>query len=254
VGKEPMNKAKKTLVDLRNHLGRDEHGKNLLDAVSRELTEQRHRIASLEESNRLLQSQAQKLTRENCDAKVEIATLSEAVETERQRVKSGRVREEDLSKRLQRAEHENEVADEISDTTTTGVEQQFKARLKWLSKEVRRRYRKIPPALGTQQAFNLSAVVREYSYDEFAGLGMLMTLLAMHNLQAAVMSDFTVADLKKWDDRECELFLRWYHGWIRVDTTMEAICDRYMGPRTTHFGQVTERNVFTPKRPVVSTE
>jgi hypothetical protein len=169
------------------------------------------------------------------------------VETETKRTRAAEAREEILTERLRRIECENEVEDEVSLQAAAGMEQQFRTRLKWLSKEVRRRLKKIPPAVGERQIFDLDYLVRNFVYDEFAGLGMLMTLLAMVGFPAGVSAGFTVQDLKGWDMREAGHFLRWYSSWLASDATSEAIASHFWGGggRSTI---VHERNAFTVSR------
>lgn len=231
-----MNKHKKNLDLLRQYLGRDVKALELLDAINRDLTDQRKEIRRLEDVVRRSSEESTNCRKALADVQAEKETISRALETERQRIKSVKINEARLYCRIAELERETKVADEagpgdvheaIGQKCLTSGELSECAnmpspsvdwrvnKIRELSKMVRKRYRKIPLPFGTTRTLRLEDVVKSYSHDEFTGVGMLVCLMALAGVPAMVEAETTMTRLSGWDEKFGAQFFYWYAPWIK---------------------------------------
>lgn len=243
-----MNKAKKNLAELRSYLQRDTHGMKLLDAVSRDITDQRKRIALLHAEADGAKSHSHRLYEEYCDAQTEIGTLKTALETQTARLNASRAQQRILADRIGELEQAAEVDDEIPVSGTTESVGATIRDVVDLFKSLRKKYKRIPPPFPGRHAFKLEGIVRDFTQDEFMWLGKLVAALALHNLPTMVIAETTIMDMDGWDRKNTAKFAHWCGSWIQVSTTEEKISNATDWCGRTWSGPMTEKGVFGDRR------
>ena len=230
-----MNKHKRNLNELRRHLGRDKRGLELLDAISRDLTEQRKTIAALEGAVTAATSQAQRARKGEQDAQTETAQVEKELQEERQR--AGALRSEAARATARLRSLESCVGDETEDEDTAGsvpgaIDPTLR-HVERLSKRVRAYFKRAPtPCKGRANlgkysgSIRLEDVIKEYSGDEFMHLGMLVAMMALHNWPVSVWADCKVMHMNGWKEKNSARFIRWVRDWIKAD----HVTEQFTGP------------------------
>lgn len=218
-----MNKHKHNLEELRKHLNRDARGLKLLDAVSRDLTEQRKRIALLEEFEATAATRENRLREIATDAENKKERLSQELEAERARLRATKDLATRQSQRIAELESDVEEEDEAPIARTSEDIDPTVPKIMSLFKAVRKRFKRIPHSEDGRQVFHLEDLVKEYTGDEFMGLGMLMAALALHGFPAYVESELKIGEMKGWSKKNTAKFINWYRSWIKY-TKIEEKC------------------------------
>jgi hypothetical protein len=247
-----MNKVKVAIQDLRNYLGTDRQGVALLDKVAEIADSQRKRAASLEGSVAGSDAIHNKLRLERDAAINEAAVLRGELERERATRSSLESKCSILADRLA------PKADEQCDRGD---------RFSILLKNVRKRFKKMPARKGV--GIVVEDFIKTFSYDEFAGLGMVAAAVAMTRLPFTLTTaspasiimdgdnDPRLKSKKLFSEREmvalanghlvkssdpekdarlqileAELarFTRWFRDAIDFDSVQSDLCRRINGP------------------------
>lgn len=216
-----MNKYKQNLAELRKHLNRDERGLKLLDAIARDITEQRKRIAELEAAEIKSSLLVNTLRKETAHANSETIKVKEALEAEKTRMASAKINAERLAGRIAEMESRLQVEDEAPGDRVSANPDASIPKIKQLFKDVRKRFNRIPPSFGTRQIFRLEDFIKDFTGDEFMGLGMILAALAFYNVPASVQAERPISDMKGWTDNQAAKFFLWYSPWCFI-SSLEA--------------------------------
>jgi hypothetical protein len=216
-----MNKHKRHLDALRVYLGRDSAGLKLLDAVARDIIEQRKQIASLIESEALAVTRATQARKDVVDAENQKTQIQASLEKERAKLAAAKVHAAADAARIAQLESDSDVEDEAPVEGFSGHIDPTIPKIIKLSKIVRKRFKKIPTTGGPYRSIHLESVVKDFTGDEFMELGMLVAVLALHNLPAPVVAKRTIKDMKGWMEKHTAKFAVWY-GPCTSTTPLEA--------------------------------
>ena len=225
-----MNKYKRNLLSLRSYLSRDSQGIKLLEAVANDITEQRKRIAELEQSESRAVTAAAIARREMHDAREKENKIKRDLEAEKSKRRAAENLEARKSERIRQLELQADVDDEECATFGGGVPGSCDPsvpKIVALFKQVRKRFKKIPPGVGKLQCFCLEDFVKDFKRDEFTDLGMLLAALAFHNFPARITAEHTITEMKGWEEKYSARFIYWYSKWIATSPLEE----RVYGPR-----------------------
>lgn len=217
-----MNKHKRNLDDLRRHLGRDTVGLALLDAVSRDLCEQRKRISALEESEARVLGLANTSRMELDHAQSQIAQFKADLEMEQAKRIAADNREKRTAARIAQMESDLEAEDE--NPADAFVDDTWSSRVMRLFKDVRRAYRRAPKTRGTLTV-HLDDLVVDYTGDEFMNLGKLVALYAVIYGKAVLASDRLIRDASFSEDSKVKIL-----KWMRPLIKSSALADKVWGP------------------------
>lgn len=196
-----VNALKVAINDLRTYLGADKKGCELLSEVDRLATAQRKRAASLEDAA-AASAEFTKTMRPKIDAlESEVASLRAALSREAARRSASETRERALLAQLtpetnpDEAAELNEVADDNLCTLLT---------------KVRHRFKKLPHRKWSGVV--VEDFIKDFSYDEFAGLGMAMAACALCNVPLTLRSERPLG--RSLDEKHKERFFRWFRDAI----------------------------------------
>lgn len=217
-----MNKHKRNLDALRQHLGRDAKGLEFLGAVSRDLNEQRKKIAMLEEALEVARDRVAIAKQKEERAYSQAACAHKQLESEKERQAAAERKASRYATELAALQAESSVEDETGEVPSSGVDPAI-AHIVNLSKRVRGVFKRIPTSRNQRQEFCLEDFIKEYSGVEFMHLGMMIAMLALHGFPAYVCADRTIRDMKGWEIKHSEKFIHWYGRWIQADPTSDNL-------------------------------
>ena len=226
-----MNKHKRNLEELRRYLGRDTAGLKLLDAIARDLDEQRKRISILEKSAEhdlaFVESGRKKL------AHGETRLLQ--LKGEKEREQSKRITAEHqvlrLSERIAELtkEDDGDLAEQEVDDVNV-----FSRRILSLFKEVRKIHKQAPRTDGCGRAINLDDLLVNYTGHEFMQIGKLVAFTALFMGNASVTTERLLKNAELTEDTMRKMTI-WLSSWVGM-TKLEKklarlvrvteICDR----------------------------
>jgi hypothetical protein len=221
-----MNKMKKAAAALSMHLGADTRGKNLLDALLREVNATRKELASVQaalekkdETTDVLKSQISKLSAENNRLNQELHTSNQTISKQ--------------SSELLNKQHEIDTLERILDPPIKiPLENKLtnKTRFKSLFKSLRKEIPRPPKPTSVCSThgisdrayiFNLSDFVSGYNTQQYLNLGMFVVLCGVLRWPVGFINNTPCVlefDLKDWDGGEYGRFLRWMkENWIQKD-------------------------------------
>lgn len=217
-----MNKLKVAIQALRDHLGRDSRGIQLLDDVTTIANDQRKRIASLETANAELAEHTGTLRIELDKATEEIRLLKQGIHKEQSQSMAALAKVSLLSKEVESMTLE--LYGPPDEETTDTIEIKTYRRL---LKEVRRRFKKMPAGRYAKSVIELQDACPSYSHAELTGLGMLVALCALVGLPCGVASRIKLKDIEGYDFKhDLGPFLRMYRNWIQKPNNFEEKCYR----------------------------
>ena len=216
-----MNRHKKNIEVLRKYLGRDTHGINLLDEISRSITDLRKQVVALTELEQSSQKIASYQKTEALNAQIELMQVKAELEIERRRKVSLQTLVEKHVIQIAKLEKELEPEDEspLEGVIANNIDAQ---KITTIFKEVRKRYRNPPDIVGKK--LYLEDIAPNLTNDEFLGMGMFFAALALHNLPIPELcAQKTICDIKDWKEKNTAKFIYWCGKWIHCTPLEEEI-------------------------------
>ena len=221
-----MNKLKEAIQRLRCHLGSDQLGIKLLEAVTMIANDQRKRVAALEESSAADRDLTKKLHNKLCQLETEVAGLREELSRESSMREAAQSRERAMREQIVKPE-------ELESMESSVREHQIRA----LLRNTQRRFKKLPvDRVGSRGCLYLEDFVKRFSYDEFAGLGMCLAACALMNVPGPmVKAEQTLQKVighRKWDnDADLARFVHWFRDFIHASPLQTEIGNRMNLPK-----------------------
>lgn len=217
-----MNKLKSAIQELKDYLGSDRQGIALLDQITEIANAQRKRAASLEEAATASDANAKSLRSKLDAAELEIATLKGALCRESARLAASEERERVLVSHVKRlAEPDPEEATELNE-----MKDHRDRQVLTLLANVRRRFKKLPLIrYGKYGSLRVESFVKSFSYDEFAGLGMVMAACAIMNVPLRIIAERPIKGGERFNDGQMRKFVRWYRDAIVTSPVQSKIHD-----------------------------
>jgi multidrug efflux pump subunit AcrA (membrane-fusion protein) len=201
---QDVNKLKVAVQDLRDHLGRDSRGLNLLDRLTAIANEQRTRCAAMEASAAASKAAAERLRRDLDDAQSKIV----ATQAERDRETSIRVAAESRARAL--AKQIADTAEPVEEDAALQANDR-RARVLALLSKVMGKFRKVPVrTYGTTGGLVVEEIVKRFAYDEFADLGMVMALCAIFRVPLNLRSEAPMKPGEEFTETQLARFIHWY--------------------------------------------
>lgn len=194
-----MNRLKVAIQELRDHLGRDTRGTLLLDKVTAIANDQRTRCASLEERLAAGDAIAKSLRSKLNACESEISAIKAELSSTRARLLASEARERAMVKSETHAEAES----------YEGGEGRTKKLLNLLG-QVRKRFKHCPTNHQTSGGIVVEDLIKSFSFDEFAGLGMVMALCAFCGVPQRIRSETPVLIGQAFDENQQEKFFKWF--------------------------------------------
>ena len=215
-----MNKLKVATTALRDYLGADARGVALLEAITEIANAQRKRIATLEESAAGTDATIADLRRERDSARNEAAALKEELHRESAKRAASESRERALAAQIKAQSEPAEP--QLSD-------QQRAYQVASLLVRVRKRFKKLPVNDG---AVIVEDFIKSFSYDEFAGLGMVLAACPLVNFPLSICANKPLVlgkMLKEGEIKESQAaeFVHWFRDAMKSSNFDDAIAARY---------------------------
>lgn len=217
-----MNKHKKNLDDLRRYLGRDTTGLALLDAVTRDLCEQRKLIASLEDANARASEQARNAQNERDGLHTQVARLKAELEREAAKRASADNRVRQQAERIAQLE-----ADPGADVAGSYRGNKWDM-ARTLLNDVSRRFKTAPVPYGSSRTYHVSDLIVDCTGDEFMMLGKVMVLTAIVCGSVMLESEAQKRD-DNWTDDQLRRLFRWMRpliGETGIEKTLNTLLDQ----------------------------
>lgn len=216
-----MNKLKVAIQSLREHLGADRRGLELLEQVTEIANSQRKRLAAVEEAAEASTANVSILRSTLDGVELEHAALNGTISRLSAKLAASEARERALVLKNQAPEdHDNGDQLEQDDELQA---------LRRLIKDVWRRFKSVPlRRIHQKRTLIVEDFIKSYSHDEFAGLGMVMALGALMNLPFFIRSENAghrrdagfVATL---GEKHMSRFVQWYKNAIRSDKFQDEV-------------------------------
>lgn len=200
-----MNKLKAAIQELRDHLGSDLRGIRLLEQLTEIANDQRKRCAALEVAAINSQAAAETARTKLDAAELKIVELRQALDTEVARRVSAEGRERSMLSKVA-AMQETEPEEEVASVGSFRVRSVQK-----LVDGVRRRYKKMPGS-AQDRGILVDDFVKSFTYDEYAGLGMVVSACAFMNFPFTVRAARTMRDEKGWKEEQTAKFVSWFRS------------------------------------------
>ena len=222
-----MNKYKKNLESLRRHLGRDTPGLVLLDDIAKDLSEQRKRLAGLEESEANAVARADRARKELDRAQLQVATQKEEIAKERVQRKAADLLARQQAEKV--AAMEAVAAADYEDVQlSVGAGDITEQRLVHLYRDVSKRFRRMPPVHG--QSLDIDDVIVNYTRDEFMSLGMLISFVSLFVGTSPRVICKARAKKLTLSDKALARMVYWLGPWMSDSPTNRKISDECFGP------------------------
>jgi len=226
-----MNKLKVATKALHDYLGNDHRGISLLEELTEIANAQRKRISALEETAAGTGTTIDQLRRERDSAKAEAVAANEELRRETAKRIASESRERALRAKIQsETEAEEEYLAEDSTRRRSRVDNICR-----LLRNVRKRFKKLP-AVGRNShgALFTEDIIKSFSHNEFACLGMVAAACAMVNVPVPIRAEhpMTLDDFPSKQAWELEIsgFVGWYREAIVTSKLDDAIYNRYCRP------------------------
>jgi hypothetical protein len=244
-----MNKYKKHLHDLRTYLSRDTRGVELLNEVSRDLTEQRKELAAAKNEKLRAENLLHKMRKEMLYVKEEQEKTKKRLEAETARHASTKLLQQRLADRIAAIEKENNVEEEVPVERGATRDDERARKIAALLASVRRICKRIPDGYKGGPCIRLETFIQKFTVQEFEQLGRVVAALALVNLPFRVEAEVTIRELggaDKFGNKHLAKFLKWLQPWMQ----MSAIEDKLYGGVGPWHGKISETTVFTQRKAV----
>lgn len=232
-----MNVLKVAVQDLRDYLGNDARGKQLLEKVVTIANEQRKRIQALETTSADVAASfvAVRDSLVKAEGELQAARLDAAKEAEAR--KAADYREASLKAEIEHLRRENNEGDDQESMPDTVRANSGVTAFKSVFKEARRRFGKKLPRISC-----VEDVVKSYSLDEFASLGMLCYLFAAILPFVSWKSKCPLPESQDWDLRKSDRFLAKFFFWAgnNFSDTPHKLVGRKLHDTLNNTGLVAE--------------
>lgn len=235
-----MNVLKEAAQDLRDYLGNDERGKNLLAKVIQIANDQRTKLKAMEESNAAYVAKNTMLSDSLTKNEGILSSVRQELEKEKSLKRSAEYREKAMSDEVDRLKQElkSERDAQAGHVEIRESDEKKVLAFKALLKEVKRHFRKAPCIDKIVRAKDrdysllyIEGLLSRRSNAAFTAIGMLSTVCAMMNMPIIIAAKvrFRADDKHRdtfrtppeelenripLDEGTFESFVRWMSSWI----------------------------------------
>ena len=224
-----MNRLKEAAKSLQTHLGTDTQGLRLLEKMTNIANEQRKQASAAAIEVEELKQKAARAKELLDQATAEIETLTAELRRQQDLRRATEAREKKLSAKNAELLAELHPVEEPIDAVDRAVFPT--AKVVALLKELRRRFKEMPCEAGSY-GIRVETIVKNYSHDEFASLGMLVAGAALMNLPISVRARITAADsrVKDWKEEYTQKYVFWSRKSFKTSALERKVSQQTIAP------------------------